>query len=175
MRKESISAFLLVMVAFAIFVQNAVAEPMMVEEVHEAPAEELVGGDMDEHGCIATAGYIWSEEKQVCVRPWEEDIEANVVIEHDASNGERNIVPKPINTASDGTNMETGDVEEEDYDHSQLIGIAAPTKSETAIVQDMQSNGTKNTPVTAPTANPMPIQTLNWFKQLLQALFSWVF
>ena len=175
MKIVSISAFLAIMIAFAFLAQNTMAEPLIVEEVHEAPAEELVGGDMDEHGCIATAGYIWSEEKQACVRPWEEDTEANVVIEHDASNGERNIVPRPISTAPDGTNMETGDVEEGDYDHSQLIGIAAPTGSETITVQDMQNNGTENTPGPVPTASPMPIQTLNWFEQLLQALFSWVF
>ena len=33
----------------------------------------VVGNDSDEHGCIASAGYSWSEEKQECVRPWEED------------------------------------------------------------------------------------------------------
>lgn len=33
---------------------------------------EIVGGDKDEHGCIPSAGYQWSEEKQMCVRPWEE-------------------------------------------------------------------------------------------------------
>jgi signal transduction histidine kinase len=32
---------------------------------------DLVGDDRDEHGCIPSAGYSWSEEKQECVRPWE--------------------------------------------------------------------------------------------------------
>lgn len=35
--------------------------------------EKMVGNDKDEHGCIGSAGYIWSEEKQTCVRPWEDD------------------------------------------------------------------------------------------------------
>jgi len=35
-------------------------------------AKDAVGGDADEHGCIGSAGYSWSEEKQACVRPWEE-------------------------------------------------------------------------------------------------------
>lgn len=34
---------------------------------------ELVGDDKDEHGCIGSAGYVWSEDKQECVRPWEEN------------------------------------------------------------------------------------------------------
>ncbi len=37
----------------------------------------VVGGDRDEHGCIGSAGYIWSEIDQQCVRPWEE--EQNIV------------------------------------------------------------------------------------------------
>jgi hypothetical protein len=31
----------------------------------------LVGGDRDEHGCIGSAGYVWDEARQDCVRPWE--------------------------------------------------------------------------------------------------------
>lgn len=31
----------------------------------------LLGGDRDEHGCIPSAGYIWCEKLQKCVRPWE--------------------------------------------------------------------------------------------------------
>lgn len=34
--------------------------------------EGMVGNDKDEHGCIGSAGYEWSEAKQKCVRPWEE-------------------------------------------------------------------------------------------------------
>jgi len=32
----------------------------------------LVGGDSDEHGCKGSAGYSWCEEKQKCLRTWEE-------------------------------------------------------------------------------------------------------
>lgn len=31
----------------------------------------LMGSTRDEHGCIPTAGYTWSEIKQECVRVWE--------------------------------------------------------------------------------------------------------
>jgi|GEM_PF-1529730 len=33
---------------------------------------KLVGGDKDIHGCIGSAGYSWCEEKQICIRPWEQ-------------------------------------------------------------------------------------------------------
>lgn len=33
---------------------------------------ELVGNDRDEHGCIGSAGYIWCEAKQKCLRTFEE-------------------------------------------------------------------------------------------------------
>jgi predicted lipoprotein with Yx(FWY)xxD motif len=32
----------------------------------------IVGNDSDEHGCKASAGYSWCEEKQKCMRVWEE-------------------------------------------------------------------------------------------------------
>lgn len=31
----------------------------------------LVGGDRDEHGCIPSAGYTWSDALHDCVRVWE--------------------------------------------------------------------------------------------------------
>ena len=31
----------------------------------------VVGGDRDSHGCIGSAGYIWSEVSHSCIRPWE--------------------------------------------------------------------------------------------------------
>ena len=47
-----------------------------VEEKVENVADSLInrpllGGDRDEHGCIPSAGYIWCEELQQCIRPWE--------------------------------------------------------------------------------------------------------
>jgi len=32
----------------------------------------IVGDDEDEHGCKGSAGYVWCEEKQKCLRIWEE-------------------------------------------------------------------------------------------------------
>ncbi|MFA5134873.1 MAG: hypothetical protein WC505_03750 [Patescibacteria group bacterium] len=41
-----------------------------------ANANQLLGGDEDEHGCKASAGYSWCEEKQKCLRTWEEACES---------------------------------------------------------------------------------------------------
>lgn len=37
----------------------------------------MPGSDRDEHGCIASAGYTWSEVKQECIRIWETGTELN--------------------------------------------------------------------------------------------------
>lgn len=39
--------------------------------------ENVVGGDKDEQGCIGSAGYSWCQEKQKCLRTWEESCEGN--------------------------------------------------------------------------------------------------
>ena len=44
------------------------------EPLPEGPGPE-VGGDTDEHGCDASAGYTWCEAKQKCLREWEEPCE----------------------------------------------------------------------------------------------------
>jgi len=35
--------------------------------------EDIIGGERDEHGCLGSAGYTWSEEYGLCVREWELD------------------------------------------------------------------------------------------------------
>lgn len=47
------------------------------EEPELAENLPLPGSDRDEQGCIPSAGYVWSAEKQKCVRPWEEEAELN--------------------------------------------------------------------------------------------------
>lgn len=49
-----------------------------VTSCHRAKAPqtaEVVGNDRDEHGCISSAGYVWSVLKQECIRKWEVGIE----------------------------------------------------------------------------------------------------
>ncbi|NGM62808.1 hypothetical protein G5B30_12890 [Sphingobacterium sp. SGG-5] len=38
-----------------------------------------VGSDTDSLGCKGSAGYIWSQIKKTCIRPWEEGIELRVM------------------------------------------------------------------------------------------------
>lgn len=38
----------------------------------DAKNPPIVGGDRDEHGCIGSAGYQWCENKNKCLRIWEE-------------------------------------------------------------------------------------------------------
>lgn len=44
------------------------AQKVVVDTLVNRP---LLGGDRDEHGCIPSAGYVWCEKLQKCVRPWE--------------------------------------------------------------------------------------------------------
>ena len=44
------------------------------ESLAENEANEMVGNDKDEHGCIASAGYTWSEVQQNCIRLFESGI-----------------------------------------------------------------------------------------------------
>ena len=41
--------------------------------------EPVVGSDKDEHGCIASAGYTWSEVQKDCIRLWEKGVRMNAV------------------------------------------------------------------------------------------------
>lgn len=49
------------------------------------PNTTPVGGDRDAHGCIGSAGYVWSEAKQKCLRLWEEGLKLVDVQNPDAS------------------------------------------------------------------------------------------
>lgn len=46
---------------------------------------ELLGSDKDDHGCIASAGYIWSELLQNCIRPFEKGVKMTSVIDSGAT------------------------------------------------------------------------------------------
>lgn len=45
------------------------------------PTGQMVGNDVDEHGCKASAGYSWCEVKQKCLRIWEEKCEEEKIEE----------------------------------------------------------------------------------------------
>ena len=37
----------------------------------EKKQQQLVGNSKDDHGCLTSAGYCWSEAKKDCIRIWE--------------------------------------------------------------------------------------------------------
>lgn len=39
------------------------------------------GGDVDEHGCLGSAGYVWCLKEQRCLRPGEQ--ECSILLEKD--------------------------------------------------------------------------------------------
>ncbi len=41
-------------------------------QTQERRGEMIVGGDRDEHGCLGSAGYLWCQSKEKCLRPFEE-------------------------------------------------------------------------------------------------------
>ncbi len=45
-------------------------------DIDQSPGN-IVGADRDAHGCIGSAGYSWCEEKQKCLRSWEETCEGD--------------------------------------------------------------------------------------------------
>lgn len=73
---------LMILIAF-----SAVScDKIFKKEPDEAPEEHtfvdeqnLVGGDKDEHGCIGSAGYTWSELRQECIRVFERAYRLNAL------------------------------------------------------------------------------------------------
>lgn len=72
---------LIISATIGIFVWKAMktSNPAENQIVTQNPkAANLVGNDKDEHGCIGSAGYTWCEDKQKCLRSWEEEcVDAN--------------------------------------------------------------------------------------------------
>ena len=48
------------------------------ESAKEETNKPLVGNDRDDHGCIASAGYQWSELLKDCIRPWEKGVKLSI-------------------------------------------------------------------------------------------------
>lgn len=50
---------------------KAATQPTVQKELEDTLQKPLVGNDRDDHGCIASAGYQWSEILKDCIRPFE--------------------------------------------------------------------------------------------------------
>lgn len=44
---------------------------MQASKLVQYPQSPKLGGDRDEHGCIGSAGYVWCEVQQDCIRLFE--------------------------------------------------------------------------------------------------------
>ena len=47
--------------------------------------KNIVGGDRDEHGCIGSAGYVWSEVQKDCIRLFEKGVRTEAIDGSDSS------------------------------------------------------------------------------------------
>ena len=59
--------------ALAIFFALLIASGCVSQSGNGGAPPILVGNDSDSHGCRASAGYSWCEQKQKCLRIWEEN------------------------------------------------------------------------------------------------------
>ena len=68
--KKGLSFLIMIIFAFSCAKQidqkKESKSPILKEE-----KTQLVGGDLDEHGCKASAGYTWSELRKECIRVFE--------------------------------------------------------------------------------------------------------
>ena len=51
----------------------------VVDEGTNTEEDILVGGDIDEHGCIGSAGFSWCEAKEKCLRVFEESCDDQIL------------------------------------------------------------------------------------------------
>lgn len=58
------------MIAYGVIVLVIILGARSIKEYYLS--KKVLGGDRDEHGCISSAGYSWCDEKQKCLRTWEE-------------------------------------------------------------------------------------------------------
>ena len=63
----------------AVFVACGSKSRQPAEVAGQADTVHVVGDDKDKHGCIASAGYTWSEAQKDCIRLWEKGVRMNAV------------------------------------------------------------------------------------------------
>ena len=72
-------AFLLLSVSLLFACNTGQKKSETTDAEQQAVEEQLVGDDRDEHGCIGSAGEIWSEMLESCVRLFDDAIRLNPV------------------------------------------------------------------------------------------------
>ena len=87
MKKNILSAFTLMLgLTFMMSCNTTKSEDKQdtQEEQQQKPAN-LVGGDRDDHGCIGSAGYKWSELLKDCIRPFEKGIKLGTAADSEST------------------------------------------------------------------------------------------
>lgn len=59
---------------FFVACNNKSEKEELLEETMIENKTEVVGADVDEHGCKGSAGYVWSQLREDCIRIFEEGI-----------------------------------------------------------------------------------------------------
>ena len=63
-----------------VYYNGKYTEGMSATKIVVTPREKaLLGGDRDDHGCIGSAGYVWCEVQQDCIRLFEKGIRTEAV------------------------------------------------------------------------------------------------
>lgn len=78
-----------------VFYNGKYTPGMSATKLVQYPQSQKVGADRDEHGCLASAGYVWCEVQQDCIRLFEKGIRVESV---DESNMPAFIVFSPDST-----------------------------------------------------------------------------
>lgn len=68
---KTILIFTISLFSLALFSCNSQKTGNNAQQQTKPETTAVVGGDKDEHGCKASAGYSWSAIKQECIRPFE--------------------------------------------------------------------------------------------------------
>ncbi|MDD2961016.1 MAG: hypothetical protein PHR45_02900 [Muribaculaceae bacterium] len=77
--------------------------------------EEIVGNDRDNHGCISSAGYIWSDVRNDCIRIFEEGMPLRKI-----GNSSSSVVAYLV-FSSDSTRLEAFSVDFSDFGGKVLL------------------------------------------------------
>lgn len=96
-------------------------------------SETPCGADTDAHGCIASAGYCWSEVKGECIRLWEQGVALLPVEKDTASNA---IMASYAVFAEDSTRVEIFVPQEKQNEYSILEKRTLPSGQNVWNVED---------------------------------------
>jgi hypothetical protein len=111
-----------------------------VKQEESVSQEQQIGGEKDEHGCLVGAGYSWCEQKNKCLRLWEEGCDVITTVLADLGNYVSVTFSQLSETSFEWKGGSSGDVD---------VTVVGSSKTATAATSDLnyeldhffQSNG----------------------------------